>query len=45
MIRINLIGEKKKQSKKKSGGGARVKLEGMSSGNSGLLVGILLVGA
>jgi type IV pilus assembly protein PilN len=44
MIRINLIGEKKKQSKKKSGGGARVKLEGMSGGNSGLLVGILLVG-
>jgi type IV pilus assembly protein PilN len=44
MIRINLIGEKKKQSKKKSGGSSRVKLEGMGSGSSGLLVGILLVG-
>ena len=44
MIRINLIGEKKKQSKKKSRGGSGVKLEGMGSGSSGLLIGILLVG-
>ncbi len=44
MIKINLIGEKKKHSKKRASGGSKIKLEGMGSSSSGLLVGILLVG-